>query len=53
MKTYTLTPEQVEIIEMAVEFWAQEQYMMEDTFDEEEMSTWESQQEILNNNFPF
>jgi hypothetical protein len=52
-KTYELTPEQVEIIEIAVEFWAQDQYMMEDDMDEEDLIIWQAQQEVLDNDFPF
>ena len=52
-KTYELTPEQVEIIEIAVEFWAQDQYMMEDDMDEEDLIIWQAQQEVLDDDFPF
>jgi hypothetical protein len=52
-QTYELTPEQVEIIEIAVEFWAQDQYMMEDDMDEEDLIIWQAQQEVLDNDFPF
>lgn len=53
MKTIKLTTEQYELIQTAIEFWAQDQYaMFEDgIIDEEE---WEEQEKILNDpNFPF
>ena len=47
-----LTPEQYDLIRIAIEYWAQDQYMLEE--DNETEEDWEEQKEILNDpNFPW
>ena len=51
--TYELTKEQIDIIQIAVEVWAEDQEMMYEDGDHEDPELWEEWREILNDNFPF
>ena len=53
MTTLTLTPEQFELIQTAIEYWVNDQEMMveDGMIDDQE---WDEQKRILNDpNFPF